>query len=166
MRLRYSINACLILTAVFAVISFVLHSLTPQYDDHVRMSRDQVIAELEKIHKMENAVVFVELAPISMKYNRDQFKTIARTVEEVTSNSTVYFSILDFTPLSMEAYAPFSTWEGWDAIATNEVKPIQGKGELFWISNGKILDSASSFDFHTADAGVARTLAIFELQAH
>ena len=165
MKFRYSISACLMLTVVFAVLTLVFNSFQPQYDDHVRMSREEVIALLERIRTMEHAVLFVELAPISMKYSRDQFKKTARTVEEVTSNSTVYFAIVDFTPLSSDAYAPFSTWEGWDALATNEVNPIQGRGEMFWISKGKILDSTPSIDFRTADAVVAKTLAIFGLRA-
>jgi hypothetical protein len=68
--------------------------------------------------------------------------------------------------LSEESYAPFSKWEGWDSITTNGVRPIQGKAEIFWISNGKIIESASSLDFHGVDEGVAKTLGIFELQTY
>ena len=161
--MQYSIKSCLFLMTALAVLICVLLSLLPQYTDYpVRMSREQAIAELENVHKKQNAVVFVELDTyIQPKWNRAQFKIIAQTVAKTVGRSKVHFAIIDFSSLSKEGYAPFSKWEGWDLIATRGNRPIRGAGELFWISKGKIIDSASALEFHSVDAAVAKTLAIF-----
>jgi hypothetical protein len=117
----------------------------------------ETIARLEEVSRRKYAVVFAELgwSPDSTIWSR----MISRRTKQLTSDVSI--ECIDFTPLGGE-YKPFSDWKGWTEMRNKYgYSPIQGYGEVFWISNGEIIEMGRMP--MSREQIITRTKEVFEL---
>lgn len=129
------------------------------------MSESDVSVAVENAAQSRRAVVLVYVRWAWMRPQTDRFAELVVDWHANHKHVPVGFHFIDFTDVSND-YRPLTNLPGWPTRGGRpDIGQIEGRGELVWIANGRVVHIQSALGFSDVDALASLTHELFKTQS-